>query len=80
MPPTAQDVYNEIIQALSPTERLRLATLILNELVQQNSPTIDQSDTGLNRIKQMSLIFHCSMYVKTVLAELDDLLTLQIAH
>jgi hypothetical protein len=44
MPPTAQQVYNEVIRALSPTERLRLATLILNELVQQDSPVIDQSD------------------------------------
>ncbi|BAU14323.1 unknown protein [Leptolyngbya sp. NIES-3755] len=44
MPPTAQDVYNEIIRALSPTERLRLATLILNELVQQSPPAIDESD------------------------------------
>ena len=44
MPPTAQDVYNEIIQALSPTERLHLAALILNELVQHNSRAIEQSD------------------------------------
>lgn len=44
MSPTAQEVYNTIIRTLSPTERLRLATLILNELVQQNSPVIDQSD------------------------------------
>jgi hypothetical protein len=41
---TAQEVYNELIRALSPTERLSLATLILNELGQQNSPVIDQSD------------------------------------
>jgi len=44
MSPTAQEVYNEVIRALSPTERLRLATLILNELIQQNPPVIDQSD------------------------------------
>jgi hypothetical protein len=44
MPSTAQEIYNSVIQALSPTERLRLATLILNELVQQNSSVIDQSD------------------------------------
>jgi hypothetical protein len=44
MSSTAQEVYNEVIRALSPTERLRLATLILNELIQQNSPAIDQSD------------------------------------
>jgi hypothetical protein len=44
MLPTAQDVYNEVVRTLSPTERLRLATLILNELAQQDSPIIDQSD------------------------------------
>lgn len=44
MPPTVQEVYNEIIQALSPADRSRLATLILNELVQQNLPVIDQRD------------------------------------
>jgi hypothetical protein len=45
MPPTAQDVYTQIIQSLPASERLRLATLILNELVQQDSPSIDHSDT-----------------------------------
>ena len=61
MPPTAQQVYNDVIRALSPTERLRLATLILNELVQQDSPTIDQSD---------------KLY-KMAFAELDDSLSNQ---
>ncbi len=44
MPSTAQEVYNEIIQSLSPNEQLRLATLIMNKLVQQNLPIIDQKD------------------------------------
>ena len=44
MPSTAQEIYNEIIQSLSPNEQLRLATLIMNELVQQNLPVIDQKD------------------------------------
>jgi hypothetical protein len=44
MPPTVQEVYSEIIQTLSPTERLRLATLILNGLVQPDSSVIDQRD------------------------------------
>jgi hypothetical protein len=44
MSSTAQEVYNTVILTLPPTERLRLATLILNELVQQGSPSIDQSD------------------------------------
>lgn len=44
MSPTAQEVFNTIVQTLPPTERLRLATLILNEIVQQDSFAIDQSD------------------------------------
>ncbi len=43
MSSTAQQLYNEVIQALSPAERLRLATLILNGLVQQSQP-VSQSD------------------------------------
>lgn len=44
MPPTAQEIYNDVVRTLSPTERLRLATLILNELVRQDLLVIDQSD------------------------------------
>jgi hypothetical protein len=51
MSPTVQDVYNNVIQALPPTERLRLATLILNGLVQQDSPT---SDSPQERLFQQS--------------------------
>lgn len=40
---TAQEVYSQIIQALSPAERLRLATLILNELVQQTLPIVESA-------------------------------------
>lgn len=45
MPTTAQEVYSQVIRTLSPNERLRLATLILNELVQQNMCVIDQGNT-----------------------------------
>ena len=41
MPTSAQEVYIQIVRTLSPTERLRLATLILNELVEQDSSVID---------------------------------------
>ncbi|MBF2008473.1 MAG: hypothetical protein IGS49_24270 [Chlorogloeopsis fritschii C42_A2020_084] len=40
----AEEIYTQVIRNLSPTERLRLATLILNDLVQQNVSVIDQSD------------------------------------
>jgi hypothetical protein len=45
MPATAQNVYDETVQALTPNERLRLATLILNELVQQDLPAIEIDDS-----------------------------------
>ncbi|MEH1932845.1 MAG: hypothetical protein V7L14_03765 [Nostoc sp.] len=41
---TAQEIYSQVVSNLSPTERLRLATLILNELVEQNLSITDQSD------------------------------------
>jgi hypothetical protein len=66
MPPTAQQVYNEVIRALSPTERLRLATLILNELVQQDAPVIDQSDAWTEQdqmdVVNFSLQYAASMF------------------
>ena len=45
MPTTIQEIYSQVIRTLSPTERLRLATLILNDLVQHNADVVDQSDT-----------------------------------
>ena len=40
-----EEIYNQIIDNFSPAERLRLATLILNNLVEQNTAVINQSDT-----------------------------------
>lgn len=42
---TAQEIYSQVVRNLPPTERLRLANLILSELVQQNLSIIDESDT-----------------------------------
>jgi len=42
---TIDEIYAEVVRRLSPAERLRLATLILNNLVQQNIDVIDESDT-----------------------------------
>lgn len=44
MPTTAQEIYIQVFHTLSPTERLRLATLLLNELSQQNVSVVEQSD------------------------------------
>jgi hypothetical protein len=42
---TAQEIYTQILGELSPNERLRLATLILNDLVGQPLSVINKSDT-----------------------------------
>jgi len=39
--PTAQEVYIQTIRALPPTERLRLANLILNDLVDDQNSIVD---------------------------------------
>jgi hypothetical protein len=65
MPPTARQVYNEVIQALSPTERLQLATIILNELVQQDVPVIDHSDAW-NEQDQMDIVNFSQQYAASL--------------
>ncbi|MBW4509545.1 MAG: hypothetical protein KME64_23955 [Scytonematopsis contorta HA4267-MV1] len=42
---TAQEIYIRVIRTLPPNERLHLATLILNDLAQQDSSVVDVSDT-----------------------------------
>lgn len=44
MSTSAQEIYSRVVRILPPSERLRLATLILNELVDQDSSGIDQGD------------------------------------
>lgn len=45
MPTTVQELYTQILRILPPVDRLRLATLILNDLVQDNTGTVDERDT-----------------------------------
>ncbi len=42
---TVQDIYADITRKLLPTERLKLATLILNGLTNIDQPFIDDNDT-----------------------------------
>lgn len=44
MPISAQEIYVQIVRTLPPTEQLRLANLILNELVAHDLSVIDRSD------------------------------------
>lgn len=42
---TAQDVFTETVRALPPSERLRLAALILQDLAQSDVAVVNRSDT-----------------------------------
>ncbi len=42
---TAQEVFTETVRALTPSERLRLAALILQDLAQSEVVVVDRSDT-----------------------------------
>lgn len=42
---TAQKVFTETVRALPPSERLRLAALILQDLAQSDMAVVDRSDT-----------------------------------
>lgn len=68
MPITAQEVYNQIVKTLPSNEQLRLATLILNELVQQNSSVSEVSDTWTDRdridLTNFSLSYAASLFPK----------------
>lgn len=44
MSTSAQEIYDRIVRTLLPTEQLRLANLILNELVDRDLSVIDRSD------------------------------------
>jgi hypothetical protein len=68
MPTTAQEIYNQVIRTLPPSERLQLATLILNELVQQNRSVIDQSDTWKEE-DQNDLASFSLQYASTLFSE-----------
>ncbi len=65
MPTTIQEIYTQVMSTLSPTERLQLATLILNSLVQQNSAVVDESDTWTDQ-DQLDLATFSLQYAATV--------------
>ena len=72
MPTTAQEVYSQVIRTLSPNERLRLATLILNELVQQNMSGIDQGDTWIEQ-DQTDVANFSLQYAATIFPEDEEI-------
>jgi hypothetical protein len=44
MPTTVNEIYTQMIRTLPPGDRLRLTTLILNNLVPEEAVTIDATE------------------------------------
>ena len=63
---TAQAVFTETVRALPPSERLRLAALILQELAQSEVAVVDRSDTWSEQDQQdlttVSLQYAAELY------------------
>lgn len=72
MPTTVQEIYTHVVRTLSPTEQLHLATLILNVLVQQNVPVVDQSDAWTEQ-DQLDLTTFSLQYAATLFPESEEI-------
>ena len=72
MPTTAIEIYNQLVSTLSPNERLRLATLILNYLVKQNEPVINQSDTWTQQA-QIDVTTFSLQYAGTLFPDSEEM-------
>ncbi|MFB2937260.1 hypothetical protein ACE1B6_18590 [Aerosakkonemataceae cyanobacterium BLCC-F154] len=67
-----QELYDQVVCTLSPTERLRLATLILNDLVQQNLSIVEQSDTWTEQ-DQLDVTAFSLQYAATLFPENEEI-------
>ena len=68
MTTSAQEIYTQAVRNLPPSERLRLATLILNELVEQPSSEIEESETWTEQ-DQNDLLNFSLQYATTALSD-----------
>ena len=72
MAPTAQEVFTETVRALPPTERLRLAALILQDLSQAEVSIVDSSDAWSEQ-DQSDLTAFSLQYATKLYPEEDEL-------
>jgi|688.fasta_scaffold15096_8 hypothetical protein len=74
MTTSAQEIYTQAVRNLPPSERLRLATLILNELVEQPSSEIEESETWTEQ-DQNDLLNFSLQYATTALYDVEEIKT-----
>ncbi|OGO40732.1 MAG: hypothetical protein A2Z04_03845 [Chloroflexi bacterium RBG_16_57_9] len=72
MPTTAQEIFVETVRALPPTERLRLAAIILEDLTQSHLSVVDTSDTWSEQ-DQSDLTAFSLQYAATLYPEEEEL-------
>jgi hypothetical protein len=72
MPTAIQEIYTQVMSILSLTERLQLATLILNSLVQQNATVVDESNTWTEQ-DQLDLAVFSLQYAATAFPEDEEM-------
>ncbi len=69
---TAQEVFTETVRALPPTERLRLAALILQDLAQADMAVVDTSSVWSEQ-DQSDLTAFSLKYAAKLYPEEDEL-------
>ena len=69
---TVREVYDRVLSTLSPKDRLRLATLILNDLVQQNLSVVDESETWTEEDK-LDIMTFSLQYAATIFSENEEI-------
>ena len=73
MPKSAQEIYAKTVRSLPPGERLRLAALILNELIGRAAPAgVDVSEVWTDDDRR-DLASFSLQYAATVYPEDEDL-------
>ena len=69
---TAQEVFSEMVRTLAPTERLRLAALILQDLAQANVAVVDASSVWTEQ-DQSDLMAFSLQYAAKLYPDEDEL-------
>ena len=69
---TAQEVFTETVRTLPPTERLRLAALILQDLAQANVAVVDASSVWTEQ-DQSDVAAFSLHYAAKIYPEEDEL-------
>ncbi|MDB9495977.1 hypothetical protein PN477_15205 [Spirulina subsalsa CS-330] len=72
MPTTIQEIYSQITHTLPPADRLRLVTLILNDLVQNNTNMVDDSDAWTKQ-DQLDLTVHSLQHTAAIFSDDEEM-------